>query len=135
MPTAVWTGLMRRGAALAGAVFLAALLWSTGSFAASPSHHHHTPAAEGAEGREVAVVSVLLPTPAAAPCEHGSGHHGQGRTAPPCCVGFLCAAMPVGIGADVAPAVPPRRAAAVSTPSALLEGQGVSPDLPPPRLG
>lgn len=134
MRTGFSTGLSRWMPALVRVVFAAVLLWSAGA-SASPSAHAvhagHHPAAQGrtAPTTSVLVAALLSAPPAQTPC-----HHEGGRMLPPCCVGFGCVALHIGILADALPLALPGRAERRPASAPLLEGEGVPPDLPPPRL-
>lgn len=130
MRTGFSTGLSRWMPALMSVVFMAALLWSAGA-SASPSAHGHHPTTQGrtAPIAPRLMATLKAATPADTPC-----HHERDRALPPCCVGLGCVALHVGILADALPLTPPRRAGHRPVSPSLLEGEGVPPDLPPPRL-
>jgi len=131
MRTGFSTGLSRWMPALVSVVFAAVLLWSAGA-SASPSAHagHHS----ATQGRTVSTTSGMIAGLLSAPPAETPCHHEGGRALPPCCVGFGCVALHVGILADALPLALPGRAGRRPASAPLLEGEGVPPDLPPPRL-
>ena len=131
---------LRKLTCIAGAVVLAMfglLLWQGtavaacrhdgGSHSDAAKAQHHVQSVAKAEH----VCSVpLLP--------QGSGHRGSGAHGmlQPCCGGMACAVMAVAApGEELMAPVGLARAMPGWPAGPLREGQGVRPDLPPPRLG
>ncbi|MBP2229164.1 hypothetical protein J2847_002458 [Azospirillum agricola] len=134
-----WTRLWRRMPALAGAMLLAVLLWPVAASAAPSPHAHHREATgaataghhSGTAQATTASVRPVLSMPGAdAPC-----HHRPDSSRPPCCAGPACVSMHVGIAAEAMAMTMPSGRSSPPSGVALLEGEGVPPDLPPPRLG
>ncbi|MGF7173575.1 hypothetical protein [Azospirillum doebereinerae] len=116
--------------ALMSVLALAVLLSWSGGASAMANHKASAHAAhQHATGTATPVARLSMPDDAA-PC-----HHGQGRARPPCCAGLACVAMPVGLAAESLSAPEPGRGADRPAGASLLDGVGVPPDLPPPRLG
>ncbi|MFP5514704.1 MAG: hypothetical protein ACLGJC_16680 [Alphaproteobacteria bacterium] len=138
MPICV-TDWLRRLTVIAGAVALAMfglLLWQGIAVAACPHDGGSPSDAAMAQHhvQSVAKADHVCPVPAHPQGAglHGSGPHGVLQ---PCCGGMACAAMAVAAPADGLKApVGLARSMRGWPPGPLREGQGVRPDLPPPRL-
>ena len=131
---------LRRLTGMAGAVALAMLvllLWQGGAAAACPHGGDSTSPAAMAQHhvQSAAKTDHVRAVPAHS---QGSGLQGSGKhgVLQPCCGGMSCASMAVAApGEELAAPVDLVRSVTGWPAGPLHEGQGVRPDLPPPRLG
>lgn len=131
---------LRKLTGIAGAVALAMfglLLWQGTAVAACPHDSGSPSDAAMAQHhvQSVAKADHVCPVPVH---PQGSGHQGSGPhgVPQPCCGGMACAVMAVAPPVDWLMAPVELARSMQSWPAGpLREGQGVRPDLPPPRLG